>query len=79
MIPFLGKIKTFALAILGVASAVFFGLFQMERAGRQSDKRKIAEKSQEVTEKATQAIIEGEKAKEKARESDDSDGDYFTR
>lgn len=77
IIPGLGTLKTWALAALGMATAVLFGLWQMTRAGRAADRRKAAEKAVEVKSKATDAIVAGEQKKQEARDEDSSDMSHF--
>ncbi len=73
MIPGLGKIKTALLAVLSIASAILFGLFEMSRVGRANDKLKAAKKANEIQQSATDVITEGEKKREEIQNADDAD------
>ncbi len=76
-IPGLSTIKTWVLAGLAIISAVLYGLLQTAKLGREKDRRKSVEKSIEVKDKATAAIIEGNRKKQEARREDDSDMSHF--
>ena len=55
----LSKLKTYVIAVLGVISAVFFGLFYREKAKHEKAVRKGVEKAREVEKNATEALLEG--------------------
>jgi len=79
MIPGLSTIKAYALAVLGILAAVFFGLFQREKGQRQADARKDAEVQRDTLilaeEQRKKAHQEGEKKKDEAVKKSES-GDW---
>ena len=55
----LSKLRTYALAILGVLAAVFGFMWQMTRAKHEKALKKGIEEAREVEQKATNAMVEG--------------------
>ena len=64
----LNKIKTYALAVLGVLTAVFGFMWQLTRAKHEKALKKGIEEAREVENKATDAMIDGLNKEQKAEE-----------
>ena len=63
----LGKIKVWIVAGLGVLAAIFYALFQREKAQRADEHAQIAEHSAKVTKDATDAMVDGLAKEDKIR------------
>lgn len=76
----LSQIKVYLVAGLGILTAVFYALFQREKAKRADEHKEIAEHTAEKTKDATGAMVQGlnneEKIKNAKRDSDKRD--HFT-
>lgn len=70
-------VKNYLLAGSAIVAGILGALWKNAVAARAKDKRKAEEKAAEVKDKATQAIIDGEKRKEESRASNDSDMGNF--
>lgn len=73
----LGKLKTYALAILGVLAAVFGFMWQMTRAKHEKALKRGIEEAREVENKATDAMIEGLENEEQIKNDNNIDRKSF--
>ena len=69
MIPGLSTIKAWGVAILGVLAAIFFGLFQHQRAKRKGEQLNRVKTARETEKKATDALVGGLTKEQQALEN----------
>jgi len=65
----ISTIKTWLLGIASVLAAVFFGLFQSQRAARAKEKLNASEKARKTEKKATSALLGGLKNEQEASDA----------
>lgn len=75
----LNKIKLFLVAGLGIAAAIFYGMFQREKAGRLEDRAEAQEAKDEVEQLGVEAMVSGLEKQQEIRneEIDTSRRDHF--
>jgi len=73
----LSKLKTYALAALGVLAAVFGFMWQMTRAKHERALKQGIQDAREVENKATDAMIDGLEAENEIKNDNSTNRDKF--
>lgn len=77
----LSQIKVYLIAGLGILTAIFYALFQREKAQRADEHEQIAKHTAKKTKDATDALVDGLAKEEKVKNEKvdpDSPRDHFS-